>query len=137
MRRIIFWGYTITTPTNPHERLCLRINLLYTSTPTYVQGQHEYSICFIIVSLHNIKVVYKSHATCNACMHVAWGLCGCQGKLCGPSGGWVLHLKLRNINPHNVTFSLMSPNPREQMFVVQISLLIVTFLSLIYHEVCH
>ena len=42
-----------------------------------------------------------------------------------------LHPKLRNINPHNVTHSLISWNPREQMFVVHISLLIVTFLSLI------
>ena len=42
-----------------------------------------------------------------------------------------LHPKLRNINPHNVTHSLISWNPREGTFVVQISLLIVTFLSLI------
>ena len=41
------------------------------------------------------------------------------------------HLKLCNINLHNVTHSLISQNPRERMFVVQISLLIVTFLSLI------
>jgi hypothetical protein len=33
--------------------------------------------------------------------------------------------------PHNVTYSRISWNPREQMFVVQISLLIVTFLSLV------
>ena len=42
-----------------------------------------------------------------------------------------MHPKLRNINPLNVTHSLMSRNPRERMFVVQISLFIVTFLSLI------
>ena len=42
-----------------------------------------------------------------------------------------VHPKLRNINLHNVTHSLISPNPREWMFVVQISLLSVTFLSLI------
>jgi hypothetical protein len=44
-----------------------------------------------------------------------------------------VHPKLRNINFHNVTHSLISPNPRERMFVVQISLLFisVTFLSLI------
>ena len=42
-----------------------------------------------------------------------------------------VHLILRNINPHNVTHSLIYQNPRERMFVVQISLLIVTFLSLI------
>jgi hypothetical protein len=41
-----------------------------------------------------------------------------------------MHPKLCNINPHNVTHSLISRNPRERMFVVQISLLIVTFLSL-------
>ena len=35
------------------------------------------------------------------------------------------------INLHNVTHFLISRNPRERMFVVQISLLIVTFLSLI------
>ena len=47
--------------------------------------------------------------------------------------GWVykIHLTLRNINPHNATHSLISRNPRERMFVVQISLLIVTFLFLI------
>ena len=39
------------------------------------------------------------------------------------------HPKLRNTNLHNVTHSLISRNPRERMFVVQISLLIVTFLS--------
>jgi len=42
-----------------------------------------------------------------------------------------IHPKLCNINPHNVTHSLISWNLREQMFVVRISLLIVTFLSLI------
>jgi hypothetical protein len=42
-----------------------------------------------------------------------------------------LHLKLPNINPHNVTHCLMSQNPRERMFIVQISFFIVMFLSLI------
>ena len=42
-----------------------------------------------------------------------------------------IHPKLYNINLHNVTHSLISQNPRERMFVVQISPLIVTFLSLI------
>ena len=43
-----------------------------------------------------------------------------------------LHPKVRTINPHNVTHSLISPNPRERMFVVQVSLLIIVqFLSLI------
>ena len=36
-----------------------------------------------------------------------------------------------NINLHNNTHSLSTRNPRERMFVVQISLLIVIFLSLI------
>ena len=40
-----------------------------------------------------------------------------------------VHPKLRSINFHNVTHSLISQNRRERMFVVQISLLIVTFLS--------
>jgi hypothetical protein len=44
---------------------------------------------------------------------------------------YLIHPKLLNINLHNVTHSLIYHNPREQMFVVQISLLIVTFLSLI------
>ena len=43
----------------------------------------------------------------------------------------MVHPKLRNTNLHNVTHSLISRNPRKLMFVVQISLLIVTFLSLI------
>ena len=42
-----------------------------------------------------------------------------------------IHPKLRNINLHDFTHSLISWHPRERMFVVQISLLIVTFLSLI------
>ena len=42
-----------------------------------------------------------------------------------------VHPKLRNINLYNITHSLISPNPWEWMFAVQISLLIVTFLSLI------
>ena len=41
------------------------------------------------------------------------------------------HPKLHYIYLHNVTHSLISQHPRERMFVVQISLLIVTFLSLI------
>ena len=43
----------------------------------------------------------------------------------------LIHSKLYSINLHNVKHSLMSYNPRERMFVAQISLLIVTFLSLI------
>jgi hypothetical protein len=43
----------------------------------------------------------------------------------------VVHPKLCNINIHNVTHSLISRNPRKRMFVLQISLLIVTFLSFI------
>ena len=43
----------------------------------------------------------------------------------------ILHPKLRNIDSWNVTHSLISQNPREQMFLVQISLLMVTFFSLI------
>ena len=49
-------------------------------------------------------------------------VCPFQSEIC---------LKLHNINFHNVTHSLISRNPREQMFVVQISFLIVTYLSLI------
>ena len=42
-----------------------------------------------------------------------------------------LHSKLRNVNLHNIIHSLISPNPRERMVAVHISLLIVTFLSLV------
>ena len=42
-----------------------------------------------------------------------------------------IHPKLRSVNLHNVVHFLISQIPRGQMFVVQISLLIVTFLSLI------
>jgi hypothetical protein len=45
--------------------------------------------------------------------------------------GLLVHPYLCNINFNNVTHSLISWNPREWMFVVQISFLIVTFLSLI------
>jgi hypothetical protein len=41
------------------------------------------------------------------------------------------HLELLNINLHNVTHPLTSQNPRERMSIVQISILLVTFLSLI------
>ena len=41
------------------------------------------------------------------------------------------HTKLRSINPHNATHYVISRNPRERIFIVQISLLIATFLSLI------
>jgi hypothetical protein len=41
-----------------------------------------------------------------------------------------VHPKLHNIKLHNVTHSLIR-NPRERMFVVQISLLIVAILFLI------
>ena len=40
----------------------------------------------------------------------------------------MLHFKLRNIDLHNVTHSLISQNPTERMFIVQISLLVVAFL---------
>ena len=43
----------------------------------------------------------------------------------------VIHPELHNINLHNATHSLISRNPREWMFIVQISLLIVKFLTLI------
>ena len=43
----------------------------------------------------------------------------------------LVHPRLRNINPQNVMHSLISRNPRERMSVVQISLLIVTFLPLV------
>jgi len=43
----------------------------------------------------------------------------------------LIHPELRNVNHHNVTHSLISWNPREWMFVVQISLLTVTFFSFI------
>ena len=42
-----------------------------------------------------------------------------------------IHSKLHNINFCNVTYSLISQNSRERMFLVQISLLIVTFLFFI------
>ena len=43
----------------------------------------------------------------------------------------VKHPKLRNFNLHNVAHSLIFRNPRDRMFVFQISLLIVTFFSFI------
>ena len=42
-----------------------------------------------------------------------------------------LHPILRKTNLHNITHSLISQNLREWMFVIQLSLLIVTFLSII------
>ena len=52
------------------------------------------------------------------------------GPLCN-IGMHLIQPKLHNINPHNINHSLISQNPREWMLVAQISLLIVTFLSLI------
>ena len=43
----------------------------------------------------------------------------------------IVHPKLHSINFHNVTHSLVSQNPRERMFIVQISFLIVIFLFII------
>ena len=43
----------------------------------------------------------------------------------------IVHPKLRNINLHNIAHSLIFWKPRERMFAVSTSLLIVTFLSLI------
>jgi hypothetical protein len=48
-----------------------------------------------------------------------------------PPSSCLLHPKLCSINLYNVTPSPISRNPRERMFVVQISLLIVTFPFLI------
>ena len=42
-----------------------------------------------------------------------------------------VHPNLRNINLHDITCSLMSQNPKERIFVVQIALFVVTFLSLV------
>ena len=42
-----------------------------------------------------------------------------------------IHPKLYSVNPHNITQSLISQNPRERMFVVHSPFLIVTFVSLI------
>ena len=51
---------------------------------------------------------------------------------------YILHSKLRNINTHNITHSLISQNPRERMFVVQISLPIVTnFVIHANHQMRH
>jgi hypothetical protein len=55
--------------------------------------------------------------------------------MCGNSSSLgtnlTIHPNLRNINLHNGTHFLISLNPMEWIFVIQISLLIVTFLSLI------
>jgi hypothetical protein len=59
------------------------------------------------------------------------GRCG-LANLILPTLKMELHPNLRNNNLHSVTHSLISRNPRERMLVVQISLLIVTFLSLNY-----
>ena len=42
-----------------------------------------------------------------------------------------MHPKLRTINLHNVTHSLTSRNRRERIFVAQISILTIAFLSLV------
>ena len=52
--------------------------------------------------------------------------CDCQTQLTHH-----VHSKFRNINPRNITHSLISRNLNEWIFVIQILLLIVTFLSLI------
>ena len=49
----------------------------------------------------------------------------------------LVHFKPPNINLHNIIHSLISQNHRERMFIVQISLLVVTFLSLIHRESCN
>ena len=64
-------------------------------------------------------IISSSFHFTNASIALEVHFVGCHAKL--------LHPELRNINPRSVTHSLVSQNPREQMFVVQISLLIVTF----------
>ena len=57
-------------------------------------------------------------------------------KLSSWKSTFILHPKFRNINLHSVTRSLTSRNHRERIFTVQISLLIVTYLSLT-SRICH
>ena len=91
----------------------------------------------------SLKAIDRWHLTCN---RMEWDNAGTWELLFGSLtirsttgyfppkrlvfGFWI-HSKLRNINPHIVTHSLISWNPRVRMFVIQISLLIVTFLSFV------
>jgi hypothetical protein len=90
---------------------------------------------FYIVSsqqMFEIRVRYiQSLAKINEKLHHIDGSCLLSMPTSKHGHGFSVHPKLRNINPHNVTHSLISQNSRERMFVVQNSLLIVTLLSLI------
>ena len=94
---------------------------------------------------HKGRKKYFPSPTCWWLLHFMKTLDKCtsrRGEWCTWFMQWLVHVvlinfipqihpRLRNINRHNVTHSLIFQNPRERMFVVQISLLVVTFLSLI------
>ena len=75
-----------------------------------------------------IETRVKLHKTIRANERIGMGCT--PGPCC-----CVVHPNLHNINLHNVTHSLISQNPWEWMLVVQISLLIVTFLSVISKKI--
>ena len=73
-----------------------------------------------IISDYKLKVRY---------VVALWGTSNSMSDCSSRAQG--LHPKLRNTNLHNVTHSLISWNPMERIFVVQISFFVVTFLFLI------
>ena len=90
-------------------------------SPTKLRAKHRCPI----EEANRISLIYLTRHV----LHIMLKLC--LSSSTNEHTYMVLHPKLCNINPHNVTHSLMSPNPMEWVFVVQISLLIVTFLSFI------
>ena len=88
---------------------CMWINRHFIHTSPFFEKGPE----FLSMYLHVDALECFNHITCLGCIEV------------------IMHPKLRNINLHNITHSLTSQIPREHMFIVQISLLVVIFLSLI------
>ena len=83
---------------------------------------------FLEFVIHILNIVFSLVVACLSFLKyysllicIVWG----EGRKT-----WV-HPKLHNIKPHNVIHSLIVRNHRERLFVVKISLLIVTFFSLI------
>ena len=83
---------------------------------------------FLEFVIHILNIVFSLVVACLSFLKyysllicIVWG----EGRKT-----WV-HPKLYNIKPHNVIHSLIVRNHRERLFVVKISLLIVTFFSLI------
>jgi hypothetical protein len=120
---VIFWGdYTfIVWQWLPLTKWCLiQTSIIHDSSSSQVDEKRRHGFCqwmnSSIVHGNISSLIHKKH----------------HPKSHHSDIKYHIHPKPRNINLHNVTHSLISQNLREWMFVVQVSLLIVTCLSLMF-----